>query len=613
MNQAPPPMQPYRSSGEQALDRVKTELGAAKLSDPRLIADLRCTSATRMTYVAGTVIHTAVARQATLVDEPLATPPAAPSMRVDKWHPEWPPQSSRDLVNRVIDVREAYEVLACPRCNAAGRTPCGVCLGSGQVAHAKTRRPTTCSGCRGQGTVPCGQCRGHCRLLRFLRIIQTVTTPKQTVMQPKDSLGVPRGVPSGSLSVEKPLGFSSADAAEAAIIQSSPALAGERIHEIAMMTANQRPNDDASQTGWVGLQGKWFDGWELQCTTGGIPKRYFVPDTAAGVVGSRLYSKTKLGSALGAVVAIVALAIGTLQFTAERQRGLEEAARSAEVARETAEHAAHLTALRGEVPHATQEVDTALRGVDTMETTADATALKERLTVMKNGLARFDELQPKPPEVAVAAQKLDAAIRTLGELADTVEALNLAVQSTKDADALVAKRAWVEGDDLYATAITKWAVHPGLMTALKLPNEKGDMAAVDPAAQTARVVAKRRRIAGSVAAARAGLAAEEKRQEALAAAERKEQQAAEAVDAVRGTKPVNSGWDGSIYCVESYLKRALNDPDSYQHVSTTVPVAVGPYWVVDSIFRAKNGFGALTAHKATFKIQQEQVVDMQEE
>jgi hypothetical protein len=99
----------------------------------------------------------------------------------------------------------------------------------------------------------------------------------------------------------------------------------------------------------------------------------------------------------------------------------------------------------------------------------------------------------------------------------------------------------------------------------------------------------------------------------IAAKAEKEKQAAAEIDALRGTKPTNSAWDGSIRCVESYLKQSLNDPDSYQHVSTTVPVAVGPYWVVDSVFRAKNGFGALTVHQARFKIQQDQVVSMQEE
>jgi len=52
----------------------------------------------------------------------------------------------------------------------------------------------------------------------------------------------------------------------------------------------------------------------------------------------------------------------------------------------------------------------------------------------------------------------------------------------------------------------------------------------------------------------------------------------------------------------------LNDLDSYRHVSTTAPVAAGPYWVVTSQFRAKNTFGALMLKQATFRIQQGQVV-----
>lgn len=76
----------------------------------------------------------------------------------------------------------------------------------------------------------------------------------------------------------------------------------------------------------------------------------------------------------------------------------------------------------------------------------------------------------------------------------------------------------------------------------------------------------------------------------------------------RGKKPTNSAWDGSIACVERYLKQVLNDPDSYEHVSTTVPSPSGPYWVVSSAYRAKNGFGGLILQRTTFKIQQEQVV-----
>src|ERR1019366_1164597 len=108
-------------------------------------------------------------------------------------------------------------------------------------------------------------------------------------------------------------------------------------------------------------------------------------------------------------------------------------------------------------------------------------------------------------------------------------------------------------------------------------------------------------------------ARERKKSEAQAATDEAERRASAAVDAVRGQAPTNSAWDGSIHCVERYLKEAMNDPDSYQHMSTTEPVAVGAYWVVISRFRAKNGFGALTVHQATFKIQQDQVVGMGED
>ena len=71
---------------------------------------------------------------------------------------------------------------------------------------------------------------------------------------------------------------------------------------------------------------------------------------------------------------------------------------------------------------------------------------------------------------------------------------------------------------------------------------------------------------------------------------------------------MSSAWDGSIACIESYLKTVMNDPDSYQHVSTTIPVAEGEYWVATSTFRGKNAFGALVVNTKELYIQQNEVV-----
>jgi hypothetical protein len=99
----------------------------------------------------------------------------------------------------------------------------------------------------------------------------------------------------------------------------------------------------------------------------------------------------------------------------------------------------------------------------------------------------------------------------------------------------------------------------------------------------------------------------------IAVREDAERRASASSDAERGPEPKVSAWDGSVRCVERYLKETMNDPGSYQHVSSTAPVAVGPSWIVVSRFRAKNGFGALTVHQARFEIQRDQVVDMEEQ
>lgn len=55
-----------------------------------------------------------------------------------------------------------------------------------------------------------------------------------------------------------------------------------------------------------------------------------------------------------------------------------------------------------------------------------------------------------------------------------------------------------------------------------------------------------------------------------------------------------SGWDGSCRPLEKYIKKQLNDPDSYEHSETRYYVNDDTTKVnVLTIFRAKNGFGGL--------------------
>lgn len=81
-----------------------------------------------------------------------------------------------------------------------------------------------------------------------------------------------------------------------------------------------------------------------------------------------------------------------------------------------------------------------------------------------------------------------------------------------------------------------------------------------------------------------------------------------ALDAARGTKPVQSQYDGEVYAVKRFLQRTLNDPESYEHIESSTITTSGEYWVVTSRFRGKNAFGAKVINTKTFFIQGGEVV-----
>lgn len=79
-----------------------------------------------------------------------------------------------------------------------------------------------------------------------------------------------------------------------------------------------------------------------------------------------------------------------------------------------------------------------------------------------------------------------------------------------------------------------------------------------------------------------------------------------------GPKPVSSAWDGTVYCVDRYLKDVLNDYDDSEYLEWS-PVAriylkKEPYWAVSLKLRARNGFGAKIVKQVVFLIRRNQVV-----
>jgi hypothetical protein len=65
-----------------------------------------------------------------------------------------------------------------------------------------------------------------------------------------------------------------------------------------------------------------------------------------------------------------------------------------------------------------------------------------------------------------------------------------------------------------------------------------------------------------------------------------------------------SGYDGSCTCLVKYIKDHMNDPESFEHISTKYAIRQGYYYVVME-YTGKNGFGGrvrdYVAANVTFK------------
>lgn len=53
----------------------------------------------------------------------------------------------------------------------------------------------------------------------------------------------------------------------------------------------------------------------------------------------------------------------------------------------------------------------------------------------------------------------------------------------------------------------------------------------------------------------------------------------------------NSGWDGSVYQVEHWLKQSLKDPESFQAIEWGAVTKTESGFMVRCKYRAKNSFG----------------------
>ena len=91
-----------------------------------------------------------------------------------------------------------------------------------------------------------------------------------------------------------------------------------------------------------------------------------------------------------------------------------------------------------------------------------------------------------------------------------------------------------------------------------------------------------------------------------------ENRQASVIDPVAGAKPENSSWDGSVQCVDRYLRETLNDYQSAEYVEwspvTKLDLNGESYWAVRLKLRATNPLGAKVLKETVFFIRNGRVV-----
>lgn len=220
---------------------------------------------------------------------------------------------------------------------------------------------------------------------------------------------------------------------------------------------------------------------------------------------------------------------------------------------------------------------------------AEVATMRRELEVKESDARKKKDADERAAAEKVAADKEKSAVDTFPDKSKDVAA------TVKRAQAKAWQGKVEESDEELDAATRQLDTFKG--TSVATSKDFGDLVAL--------IAERRKAIQPQVERLR------EKRRtdEAAAADKRSKVEAAAAIkELIRGPRPTNSAWDGSVSSVERVVKASMHDPSSYSHVSTTVPVAEGDYWTVVSSFRGKNAFGALVINSKKFFIQSGVVV-----
>jgi len=304
---------------EAAFGRVREELARNKLVSKARLASLKLKGARRERFARFEIEARAVTREVGWAEVPLKVEPAAPPVKPELWGTSWPPTRADLVKDETLDLRKSYELLTCESCEGEGGQDCPDCKGEGFINPPDNPyKHADCTRCGTKGRLSCTKCAGAGRLLKYPQVQQRVRSVRQQHSFPPDASAFPEGKPSGEVELSQHAGFASAAQASAAISTRAAGLAAspwlEQVAESLFTACQVKAEQGDTLLGWVELKGRWFDGWLLECETGGKPVTYFAPDGGV-VIGPRLHDPRKLGAIFGGAAALLLLVVGVVAIS----------------------------------------------------------------------------------------------------------------------------------------------------------------------------------------------------------------------------------------------------------------------------------------------------------
>lgn len=211
-------------------------------------------------------------------------------------------------------------------------------------------------------------------------------------------------------------------------------------------------------------------------------------------------------------------------------------------------------------------------------------------------LSRYRTVVPVPAAIAAASTGSRPELDRISSAAKALAAGEQAARLAQAGDEKVRAKDFVGADEDYRHAQESYASVPS--DAQHYANTSYDATSVaqryNSNKRNADAEGKRQALAA---------AAEEKRKARQEKRRAKQQAELAAVEAVCGSKPTQSAWDGFVLAAKHYLEDHLNDPDSFKAVGCTEPsLTKSSCWVTKCQFRAKNAFGGMIVQTMQFSI-----------